>query len=143
LGEESNIPDAASGRGIKSTSHSERSERPRFKITPGKALAVVGTLLFAGIMIGNSFGGPDFNYNNPTNTTQPTQPPTPPPTSPPQPANPPRAFAGRILDRRGLSVDTSSKFYPKSYLHGVADSVVTKTGHSEARSISDNDNQKM
>ncbi len=56
---------------------------------------------------------------------------------------PPRAFNGRevrILDHRGLSVDTSSKSYPKSYLDGVADSVVTTVGHSEARSISDNNN---
>jgi hypothetical protein len=112
-------------------------------------VATVATLLLTGIIIGNLVGGPPpphVNNNNPTNSTQPTQPPAPPPTSPPQPATPPRAFAGRevrILDRRGLTVDTSSGSYSKSYLHDVADSVVTTVGHSEARSISDNDNQKM
>lgn len=143
--------DAASGREIEGTSHSEPSERPRFKITTGKALAAIGTLFVVAIIAGNLAGGPPshFKNNNTTNTTQPTsttQPPATPPTSPPQPTTPPRAFNGRevrILDRRGLSVDTSSESYPKSYLDGVADSVITTVGHSEARLISDNNDQKM
>jgi hypothetical protein len=85
------------------------------------------------------FGSPFKKKDkNPTNSTEPT-----PSTSPPQPATPPREFSGRALDRRGLSVDTSSELYPKPYLHGAADSVVTTVGNSEARPISDNDNQKM
>lgn len=58
---------------------------------------------------------------------------------------PPRAFSGRevrIIDHRGLSVDTSGEPYHKSYLDGVADSVVTTVGHLEARSFSDN-HQKL
>ena len=97
--------------------------------------AGVGTLLFMAIIVGNLIGGPSahFKNNNPTNGTQPTSTTQPPA---PQPATPPRAF-------RGLSVDTSSESYPKSYLPGVAESDVTTVGYSEARSISDDDNQIM
>jgi hypothetical protein len=153
LGAESNLPDVASGREIEGTSHSEPSERPRFKITPGKVVAGLGTLAVVGIIVANLVGGPPshFKNNNTTNTTQPnstTQPPAPPPTSPPQPTpiTPPRAFNGRevrILNRHGLSVDTSSESCPKSYQDGIADGVVTTAGHSETRSISDNNNQEM
>ena len=148
-----NLPDAAFGREIEGTSHSEPSERPRFKLTLGKVVAGLGTLAVVGLIFANLAGGPSppshSNNNNQTNTTQPTsttQPPAPPPTSAPQPAptTPPRAFNGRevrILDRRGLSVDTSSKSYPKPYPDGVVDNIVTTVGDSEARSISDN-NQK-
>ena len=140
------LPDAASRREIESTTPSQPSGRPRFKITTGRALAAIGTLAVVGIIIANLVGGPPppSDNNHPT-TNQPipsTQPPATPPTSPPQPATPPRAFTGRILDHRGLSVDTSSEFYSKSYLHGVPDSVVITVGHSEARSISDNNYQK-
>lgn len=113
------LPDAAFGREIEGTGHSEPSERPRFKLTLGKVVAGLGTLAVVGLIFANLAGGPPShpNDNNPTNTTQPTpttQPPAPPPTSPPQPAptTPPRAFNERevrILNRRGLSVDTSSK----------------------------------
>jgi len=117
---------------IEGTSHSEPSERPRFKINKGKVLVGIVSLAVVGIFIGNLVGGgpppPQSNNNEPTTTTQPTpatQPSAPPPTSPPSPTptTPPRAFAGRevrTLNRRGLSVDTS-----------------------KARSISDNSNQKM
>jgi hypothetical protein len=148
-----NPPDAAFGRKIEGTSHSEPSERPRFKITRGKVLAGLGSLAFVGLIYANLVGGPPshFNNNNTTNKTQPTsttQQTPPPPISPPQPTPiiPSRAFAGRevrIPGRRGLSVDTSSESYPKSYLDGVADSVVTTVGHSEARLFSDNNDQKM
>jgi hypothetical protein len=84
-------------------------------------MAGIGTLALVAIIAGSLGGGPHFHFsnNNPTNTTQPpptTQPTSTPPTSPPTPTTPPRAFAGRevrILDRRGLSVDTSSESYPK------------------------------
>jgi hypothetical protein len=116
-------------------------------------LAGLGSLAFVGLIYANLVGGPPshFNNNNTTNKTQPTsttQQTPPPPISPPQPTPiiPSRAFAGRevrIPGRRGLSVDTSSESYPKSYLDGVADSVVTTVGHSEARLFSDNNDQKM
>ncbi|KAN0103664.1 hypothetical protein V8E52_011757 [Russula decolorans] len=135
---------AANPLKIEGTSHSEPSERPRFKITRGKVLAGLGSLAFVGLIYANLVGGPPshFNNNNTTNKTQPTsttQQTPPPPISPPQPTPiiPSRAFAGRevrIPGRRGLSVDTSN---------GVADSVVTTVGHSEARLFSDNNDQKM
>jgi hypothetical protein len=86
-------------------------------------LAVVGAIVTAFVAY------PHFhsNKNNPTDTpqrtstTQPTATPSTnatPSTSPPQltPTIPRRTWAGRgarILDRRGLSVDTSSESYPK------------------------------
>ncbi|KAN0107239.1 hypothetical protein V8E52_010348 [Russula decolorans] len=121
---------AANPLKIEGTSHSEPSERPRFKITRGKVLAGLGSLAFVGLIYANLVGGPPshFNNNNTTNKTQPTsttQQTPPPPISPPQPTPiiPSRAFAGRevrIPGRRGLSVDTS-----------------------KARLFSDNNDQKM
>jgi len=114
------------------------------------ALAIASYVVVSAIHEWNSPPSSRSNNDNPTDTTQPTSTSATPPTSPPQPTptNPPRALTGRearILDRRGLSVDTSSESYPKSYLVDgrIADSVVTTVGHSEARSISDNENQKM
>ena len=93
-------------------------------------LAGIGTLAVVGIIIANLVGGPPPPAHfNPTNTAPQTQPPTPPPspspTSPSQPATPPRALARRKvrnLDCRGLTLDTSSESYFRSYLHGVTDS---------------------
>ena len=119
------------------TSHSEL--KPRFKLTPSRLVAGFSTLAFMALLTGGLMSSPPHrsNNHNPTNPAQPTSNGTTPPTTQP------RAFArreARILDRRGLSVDTSSESYPKLRLDGVADSVV---GHSEARSILDNNDQKM
>lgn len=131
--------DATSGREIESTSHFESSERPRFKITKGKALAGIGALVIVAIIVGNVAGVPHFHFmTQSTSTTQPTATPST-PLSHPTSITPPRAFTRRevcIPGRHGLSVGTSSESYPKSYLDGVADGVV---GHSEleTRSILD------
>jgi hypothetical protein len=101
-----NLPDAASGREVEGTSHSELSERSRFKITPEKAEVLFGLgvlkLVVVGIIVTHLVGGSHFhsNANNPIHTTQPTsstQPNATPLTSPPQPTPtiPPRAFAER------------------------------------------------
>lgn len=143
---------AANSLEVERTSHSESREIPRLKITPGrlKVLAGLGVLklVVVGIIVTNLLDHPHLhsNNNNPINTSQPTS--TTQPTSPhqPTPTISPEAFDGQEVcthDRRGLSVDTSSVSYPRSYLGGIADSVVTTIGHSEARLISANSDQKM
>ena len=119
------LPDAASSRENEGTIHSESSIRPRFKFTKGRVLGGVLSLALAAIFVGSVVGEPrppsHSNNNHPTNTTQQNSTSATPPTSPPQPPSktPPRALTGRearMLGRRGLSVDTSSESYPKSYL---------------------------
>ena len=116
--------------------HSESSEslRPRrFQITKGKVMAglfaSLGTLALAGLVVTNLLEGwnssPPAEPAHPPQTQPPAPPPSPSPTSPSQPATPPRALAEREvrnLDCRGLTLDTSSESYFRSYLHGVTDS---------------------
>ena len=150
LSAESNLPEFDSGRTFEapppseitppskvgSTPVTDLNQKPRFKITKTKVVLGLETLSLATLIA--MAADPHLFANNDDSTTRrsiPTNPST----------TPPREFTGRevcIPDHRGLSVDTSSEPYPKSYLDGVADCVVITVGHSKARSVSDN-NQKM